>query len=49
MLKNLAFTAILGGWCVCNQDIITIQTSTMIPIPATIFGKCVGAGRWESR
>ena len=36
--------------CVCvgggNQDIITIQTSTMILLSATVSRKCVGVGGW---
>ena len=38
--------------CVCvgggggNQDIVTIQTSTMILLSATVSRKCVGVGGW---
>ena len=37
------------GWCWGeggNQDVITIQTSTMIPLSATVSRKCVGVGGW---
>ena len=30
-----------------NQDVITIQTSTMLPLSATVSRKCVGVGRWD--
>ena len=29
-----------------NQDVITIQTSTMTPLSATVSRKCVGDGGW---
>ena len=46
----------VGLVCVCvgggggNQDVITIQASTMTPLSATVSRKCVGVGRrgWGS-
>ena len=35
--------------CVCgggNQGFITIQTSTIFPLSATVSRKCVGVGVW---
>ena len=47
-LKNLAFTPYcgIGVWRVQYQDVITIQTSTMTPLSATVSCKCVGVGGW---
>ena len=33
-----------GGGGGGNQDVITIQTSTMTPLSATVSRKCVGVG-----
>ena len=35
-----------GGGGGGNQDVITIQRSTMIPLSATVSRKCVGVGGW---
>ena len=47
----LAFTpycgvGVGGGGGGGNQGVITIQTSTMIPLSATVSRKCVGVGGW---
>ena len=53
-VKNLAFAPYCWvSVCVCvgegegrNQDLITIQTSIMTPLLATVSRKCVGVGGW---
>ena len=57
-VKNLAFTPYCVCVCVCvlvvcvwgggGQDVITIQTSTMTPLSATVSRVSSGVGGWGS-
>ena len=48
--RNVTDCATRPGVCMCvsggggNQDVITVQTSTMTPLSATVSRKCVGVG-----
>ena len=53
-VKNMTFTpycVCVCVWCVCvcgggGQDVITIQTSTMTPLSATVSRVSTGVGGW---
>ena len=50
-VKNLAFTPYCGVCVVVvvvGQDVITIQTSTMTPLSATVSRVSTGVGLWGS-
>ena len=46
-VKNMTFTPYsVCVWCVGGQDVITIQTSTMTPLSATVSRVSTGVGGW---